>query len=56
MLFLGISHNDIANDVYTGVLNYVYSETGKKVCLEKKEDITKYLSVYAMVSVDERGN
>lgn len=56
VLFLGLSHNDIANDVYTGVLNYVYSETGKKVCLEKKEDITKYLSVYAMVSVDERGN
>lgn len=56
VLFWGISHNDIANDVYTGVLNYVYSETGKKVCLEKKEDITKYLSVYAMVSVDERGN
>lgn len=54
VLFLGISDKDIADEVYNGVLNYLYSETGKEVCLVKKEDITKYLSVYTMVSVDER--
>ena len=52
VLFLGTSNEDNANELYQSILNYVYSETGKKVVLEKKEDVTTYLSVYKMISVD----